>query len=62
MTISFGTSQTISLNKMQSNYEVIFFVSARKSLQLVVGASRRHAAPRSQSSGAANVAQCHHIG
>ena len=35
---------------------------ARKSFQCVVGASRRRAAPRSQSFGAAQVAQCLFIG
>ena len=36
--------------------------SAQESFQFVVGASRRRAEPRSQSSGAAHVAQCHLIG
>ena len=39
-----------------------FVAAARKTFQLLVGASRRRAAPRSQSSGAAHVAQCHFIG
>ena len=34
----------------------------RKSLKFVGSASRRRAAPRGQSSGAAKVAQCHFIG
>ena len=39
-----------------------FAATPRKSFQFLVGASRRRAAPRSQSFGAAQVALCHFIG
>ena len=39
-----------------------FAAAPRKSFQFLVGASRRRAAPRSQSFGAARVAQCPIIG
>ena len=41
---------------------MVSVVAARKSCQFMVGAARQRAAPRSQSSGAAHVAQCHFIG
>ena len=49
-------------NDRQAITGSVSVAAPRKSFKLVVGVSRQRAAPRSQSSGAAQVAQCHFIG
>ena len=62
MRITVKISLSIIYSSLPSNYEISFCGNFEKVIRVLVGASRRRAAPRSQSSGAAHVAQCHLIG
>ena len=52
----YATARKLSIRNMSASA-----AWQKKSFQLVVGAARRRAAPRSQSYGAAHVVQCHFI-
>ena len=52
----------LTANDKQTITRSAYVAAPRKSFKFVGGASRRRAAPRSQSSGAAQVGQCHFIG